>query len=325
MMKEAFEFSNQVFVYDQDEHAESTLDQNNLKLLNDPNKVSWFNVYGCDHQEIAQLIDVNGFDEFLKILFRDDEEKNKLIDLDDSIYMSINVLLFENDEFNYDRIRFVFKDDLMLTIQEKKGDYFDGIRTFIREKKGIIRKRGTDYLMFKLIEAILDHYELAYKSFIDAFDQNSDITSIKPNPQVVLEIEQYKQRLLTLKSALNSMKEVLIQLENWDKETINNVYFSSLRESTKFLIEEIDMNLQMQDSKLNLIFNIQSHRLNEVMKTLTIFSVIFIPLTFLAGIYGMNFENMPELHSPNGYFILLGSMLIVVILIVIYFRRKKWF
>ena len=102
-------------------------------------------------------------------------------------------------------------------------------------------------------------------------------------------------------------------------------YYGELKEQINHLISDIDFELQELESKINLVFSLQGHRLNEVMKTLTIFSVIFIPLTFLAGIYGMNFENIPELHTPYGYFVLLGVMVLVTLGCVWYFKRKKWF
>ena len=102
-------------------------------------------------------------------------------------------------------------------------------------------------------------------------------------------------------------------------------YFTELKEQASYLMDDIDFDLQQLDSNLNLIFNMQSHRLNEVMKTLTIFSVIFIPLTFLAGIYGMNFKNIPELEYENGYYILLSVMLLVTIVSIYIFKKKKWF
>ena len=108
-------------------------------------------------------------------------------------------------------------------------------------------------------------------------------------------------------------------------DNFNTKYFSELKEQTNNLIANIDFELQELESKINMIFSIQGHRLNEVMKTLTILSVIFIPLTFLAGIYGMNFANMPELNWKYGYFLILGLMLVITIISVWYFKKKKWF
>jgi len=131
--------------------------------------------------------------------------------------------------------------------------------------------------------------------------------------------------LLKLKKSANSLRTTLLRLEKVKYKNLKNSYFSELKEQTNELITDIDFELQTLESSMNLVFSIQGHRLNEVMKTLTIFSVIFIPLTFLAGIYGMNFENMPELKTKYGYFILLGIMLILTLGIVYYFKRKKWF
>ena len=131
--------------------------------------------------------------------------------------------------------------------------------------------------------------------------------------------------MLKLKKSANSLRTTLLRLEKVKYKNLKNSYFSELKEQTNELITDIDFELQTLESSMNLVFSIQGHRLNEVMKTLTIFSVIFIPLTFLAGIYGMNFENMPELKTKYGYFILLGIMLILTLGIVYYFKRKKWF
>ena len=123
----------------------------------------------------------------------------------------------------------------------------------------------------------------------------------------------------------NGLRDTITKLEKMEIDGFEVKYFSELKEQTTNLISNIDFELQELESKINLIFSIQGHRLNEVMKTLTILSVIFIPLTFLAGIYGMNFENIPELKFKYSYFILLAAMVIITLISVWYFKRKKWF
>ena len=149
--------------------------------------------------------------------------------------------------------------------------------------------------------------------------------NIKPTPEFTSLVEKRKQELFNFKKATLSLRDTVIKLEKMEIEGFNVKYFSELKEQTNNLISNIDFELQELESKINLIFSIQGHRLNEVMKTLTILSVIFIPLTFLAGIYGMNFENIPELKLKYGYFILLGIMILVTVISVWYFNRKKWF
>ena len=152
-----------------------------------------------------------------------------------------------------------------------------------------------------------------------------EVTNIKPTPEFTALIEDRKQELFNFKKAANSLRDTIVKLEKVQLFNNKSKYFSELKEQSINLINDIDFELKELESKINLIFSIQGHKLNEVMKTLTIFSVIFIPLTFLAGIYGMNFKHMPELEYENAYFILLGVMLCVTILTIWYFLRKKWF
>ncbi|MCB9224848.1 MAG: magnesium and cobalt transport protein CorA [Crocinitomicaceae bacterium] len=321
----SFEQCNQLFRYNNDKYEETVLPDNYI-IADSSCPVNWLNVYGFGYADsVHEIIAANHMDEFLKILFQEDDRKNKIIDMDDSFHLTINVLLFEGGEFLHDNIRLFYKDNVVWTIQEKPGDHFEQVREYIRENKGIIRRRNADYLIFKLLEAILDGYEEAYDSFHATVSKFDNIHKLKPNPEFVIEIEQLKQKLLIIKNSLMSLREMLAHLNNWEFEHFGAHYFGLLKERSQLLIEEIDMNLQFQESNLNLIFNLQSHRLNEIMNTLTVFSVIFIPLTFLTGLYGMNFTNMPELGWPYGYFILLGIMFVITIISLIIIKRKKWF
>lgn len=207
----------------------------------------------------------------------------------------------------------------------KKGDYFNWIRQRLEGNKGIVRKKKTDYLLFLLLESIIDNYQNTYQENAALNSDKLSAVNIKPTPEFTSLVEKRKQELFNFKKATMSLKDTIVKLEKIEIEGLNVKYYSELKEQTNNLISNIDFELQELESKINLIFSIQGHRLNEVMKTLTILSVIFIPLTFLAGIYGMNFENIPELKSENGYFILLGTMVVISIISIWYFKRKKWF
>ena len=325
-MKSNFTDCNQLFIYDSKVCHETFVEATDKLIKPHAEHIYWLNIYGFEFfDQTEEIISTNGFDEFLRILFQEEEQRNKMIDLDGSLYLTINVLVYKNEEFEYDRIRFYFTENLLWTVQEKDGDYFDSIRDYIRNNKGIVRKRKADYLLFKMLDAILDNYDKAYDSFQASAQQYNNINEVKPNPEFVLEIEQLKQKLLLVKNALLNIREVLTQLEKWDNEEFNNHYFEVLKEQSNLLIDEIDMNLQFQESNLNLIFNLQGHRLNEIMNTLTVFSVIFIPITFITGLYGMNFVNMPELNWPYGYFVVLGLMFVLTAVSLIIIKRKKWF
>ena len=195
----------------------------------------------------------------------------------------------------------------------------------IRENKGIIRKKRADYLLYFLLESIIDNYSTTHQNYSKMYAQLLDSTKIKPTPEFTSLIEKERRNLLTFKKAANSLRTTLLRLEKVKHKNLKHSYFSELKEQINDFITEIDFELQTLESSLNLVFSIQGHRLNEVMKTLTIFSVIFIPLTFLAGIYGMNFENIPELKMKYGYFILLGIMFTTTLGIIFYFKKKNWF
>lgn len=150
-------------------------------------------------------------------------------------------------------------------------------------------------------------------------------SNIQPTPEFTEIVEKEKNTIITYKKAVNSLRDIITKLEKIEDPKINKKFYTELSTQVHNLISTIDFDLQELDSKINLIFSIQGHRLNEVMKTLTIFSVVFIPLTFLAGIYGMNFKNIPELESQYGYFILLGIMVLITLISVYFFKKKKWF
>ena len=326
-MEKTFLENTKLIQYNENEHIISTYDKlENIFLSKKDNSIRWVNTYGMEYQEeLRKVIIQNKLDDFLLKLIKDDEQSNKVIELEELFFVSIRVLKTENNVLDSEQMFFIVSSDFVWSIQEKQGDYFDWIRERIKENKGIIRKKRADYLLFFLIESIINNYYATYQNFIEMYAETLDSTKVKPTPEFTNQIEKQRRNLLTFKKSANSLRTTLLRLEKVKYKHIKSSYFSELKEQTNDLITDIDFELQTLESSMNLVFSIQGHRLNEVMKTLTIFSVIFIPLTFLAGIYGMNFENIPELRTQNGYFILLGVMLVITLGIVYYFKQKKWF
>jgi magnesium transporter len=255
----------------------------------------------------------------------EDDHATKVILLDDLLFVTVKVLRTEGKTLEDEQMIFIVSPNFFWSIQEKPGDYFNWIRERLEGHKGIVRKKKADYLLYLIIEAIIDNYQETYLKHEEVSDSQLNATHIKPTPAFTSLVEKRKQELFSFKKAAISLRDMLVKLEKARIKGIDVKYFSEIKEQTNNLITNIDFELQELESKINLIFSIQGHRLNEVMKTLTILSVIFIPLTFLAGIYGMNFENIPELKNPNGYFILLGVMVLVTVLAVWYFKKRKWF
>tara|TARA_B110000091_G_scaffold6032_1_gene5934 strand:- start:1004 stop:1984 length:981 start_codon:yes stop_codon:yes gene_type:complete len=297
-----------------------------INLIHNLETVKWLNTYGIKfHEPFKKIIQQNKLDDFLIKLLSDEEHPNKVIVLDNLLFITTRVLITEGHKFDSEQMIFIVSADFLWSIQEKKGDYFDWIRQRLEGNKGIVRKKKTDYLLFLLLESIIDNYQSTYQENAALNSDKLSAVNIKPTPEFTSLVEKRKQELFNFKKATISLKDTIVKLEKIEIDGFNVKYYSELKEQTNNLISNIDFELQELESKINLIFSIQGHRLNEVMKTLTILSVIFIPLTFLAGIYGMNFENIPELKSENGYFILLGTMVVISIISIWYFKRKKWF
>jgi magnesium transporter len=250
--------------------------------------------------------------------------------MDNYLFFTLkSYLINENSQIDIEQISFILGKKYLLTFQEKKGDHFEHIRERLREKIGLVRERSIDYLLFLLLEAMLDNYDLTIKSKISEienrikFDSQTDV-----KPEMMIEIEKFKDELNLLKKSLQPILDSLVKIEKGFTDIIvddNLKYYMGLRDTCQHLTAEIDFNLQKLESAINMFFSLQNQKMNQIMKTLTIVASIFIPLTFIAGIYGMNFENMPELKWDNGYFFVLGFMLIIIIVLSMFFRFKKWF
>tara|TARA_B110000046_G_scaffold186025_1_gene231565 strand:- start:10427 stop:11407 length:981 start_codon:yes stop_codon:yes gene_type:complete len=297
-----------------------------IKLKENPETTKWINTYGIVYQEAyRKIIYQNKLDDFLVKLLSDKEHPNKVILLDNLLFVTTRVLITGSHKFDSEQMIFIVSLNFLWSIQEKPGDYFNWIRERLEGNKGIVRKKKADYLLFLLLESIVDNYQETHQENAELSADKLNSTDIKPTPEFTSLVEKRKQELFNFKKATMGLKDTVVKLEKLEIDGFDVKYFSELKEQTSNLISNIDFELQELESKINLIFSIQGHRLNEVMKTLTILSVVFIPLTFLAGIYGMNFENIPELKFKYGYFILLGIMVLVTIISVWYFKRKKWF
>lgn len=295
-------------------------------LTNTTPSTEWLNTYGLNFRPIfRKIIANNKLDDFLIKLFMDEEHSNKVILLDDIAFVSTRILKTGGNDLDSEQMFFIMSSGFLWSIQEKEGDYFNWIRERIETNKGIVRRKKADYLLFLILESIVDNYEDTYENNAELSAKLLDTENVKPTPEFTSLVEKRKQELFNFKKATLSLRDTIVKLEKIEIKDFNVKYFSELKEQANNLVANIDFELQELESKINMIFSIQGHRLNEVMKTLTILSVIFIPLTFLAGIYGMNFEHIPELKYKYGYFVLLGVMVLVTLVAVWYFKKKKWF
>lgn len=301
-------------------------DLHEIDLSSENGEIKWLNTYGMNFREsLKEVAKQNKLDDFVIKLLADPNHPNKVIELEDMLFVSLRVLKTERSNFEDELMMFMVSANFVWSIQEKPGDHFGWIRERIHTGTGIVRKKNADYLLFLIIESIVDNYHSTYQKYTGETIDQMKASTVKPTPEFTEYVEQLKSELFRFKRAAMSLRDTIVKLEKVNIKGMRTNYFSELKEQINNLITDIEFDFQELESKLNLIFSIQGHRLNEVMKTLTMFSVVFIPLTFIVGVYGMNFDVMPELRLKNGYFLLLGAMLVVSLISIWFFRRKKWF
>lgn len=326
-MKANFLNNTNLIKYSSDKfERKNFLDISEIDLIEKDGLIKWLNTYGIEYQpEFNKIIKNNQLDDFIIKLLMEKEHPNKVIELDNLLFVTLKVLKTEKSKFDSEQMIFIISPEFIWSIQEERGDYFEWIRERLEHNRGLVRKKKAHYLLFLIMESIIDNYQSTYQKSSDLIGSKIDSSRIQPTPDFTALVENRKQELFNFKKASSSLRDTIIKLEKAELIEKKTKYFTELKEQSNNLNNDIDFELQVLESKLNLIFSIQGHRLNEVMKTLTVFSVIFIPLTFLAGIYGMNFKNIPELEFKYGYYILIGIMLFITMIIIWYISKKKWF
>jgi magnesium transporter len=234
----------------------------------------------------------------------------------------------KEDQIDYEHISFVLGKNFLLSFQEKEGDLFSGVRSRIKNDNGIIRKRGTDYLLYRLVDSIVDGYYSILENIGEKVENLEDNITSNPTVQDFQQIQKLRKEFIYLRRVVYPLREAInkiIKNENGFIEERNEKYFSDVYDHIIHLIDSLDTYKDLTSTLMDLYMNTINYKMNEVMKLLTIITTIFIPLTFIAGVYGMNFHNMPELSTRYGYFWVLGAMGFIFILMIFYFRYKKWF
>lgn len=232
-----------------------------------------------------------------------------------------------NNEVDVEQISLILGENFVISFQERPGDVFDPIRDRIRNAKGRIRKMGVDYLVYALIDAVVDNYFSIMEKFTEKIESLEEELINDPTPNTSRTIHNLKREMIFLRKSVWPLREVVNVLERGDLRFIKKstrVFLRDLYDHTIQVIDTIETLRDMVSGMLDIYLSSISNRMNEVMKVLTIIATIFIPLTFIAGIYGMNFRYMPELQWQWGYFTVWIIMGAVAISMLFYFKRKRW-
>ncbi len=321
-----FRFSEKKYL---ETSSEGDLDKILKNLSPSEDEIIWINVHGIhDTGIVHQVSEYFQIDRLIIQDIVDTTQRPKVEVHPEYLFFSVKSLLpSEHQSMDSEQISFILKNNVLLSFQEKKGDHFEHIRGRIREGKGKVRKSGADYLLYLLLDAITGNSYTTLNRLESQLDALSEEIMKNPKPENILALEEIKRALFGLRKSISPIKEAILFTEKTQTEQISVQtipYFSDVKDQLMQLIDEADINLTRAEGTTNLFFSYQGHRMNEVMKVLTIVATIFIPITFIAGIYGMNFEQMPELGWKYGYPAAWGIMVLAALGMLIYFRRNKW-
>ncbi|MDY0779576.1 magnesium/cobalt transporter CorA [Tenacibaculum sp. IB213877] len=231
-------------------------------------------------------------------------------------------------ELNAEQISMFLTKDFLLTFQEKDGDVFEPVRDRIRNNKGRVRKFGLTYLKYSLLDNIVDNYNFLMEIFGANVEELEDKILLQPNKRILKEINRNKIELNFFRKAIRPAKEAILSFKHFKTDLINKeeqLFFNDLNDSSQRAHDSVESYKNMLSEQLIVYSTNVNNRLNDIMKILTIFSAVFIPITFIAGIYGTNFEYIPELKAKNGYFIMWGFIIAIALTMLGYFKYKKWF
>ncbi|MGB1102204.1 MAG: magnesium/cobalt transporter CorA [Crocinitomicaceae bacterium] len=324
----------QLYTYNADEMElqEGSLSEAYLtKLRNEKsNKIKWINFHGFDDKEtIEATFKAFGVHRLTKEDILQVSERPKIEGYEDYIFVTLKCLRPGSvAEVQVEQISFLLFENTLISFQEHLGDSFKEIRGRITENTGVVRKKGSEYLLYLLITKTLSEYEDNLLIIDKKIAEFTESIRKDVNADILDEIEQTKDLLRDFRSALHPFRDqvnTLINLESKLLPPSSRPYFSDMKDNILFSLDEIENQKSDLEALNNLLFGKLSQRSNEIMQFLTIVASIFIPLTFIAGVYGMNFQNMPELKSENGYYIVVAVMIAMAAGLIIYFKKKKWF
>ena len=292
--------------------------------------VTWLNIDSIQNVKVIEEIGRN-FSIHLLVLedLMNVHQRPKMENYDGYSFIVLRMLRFNEDKgkIEDEQLSLIVGSSFVISFQEYEGDVFDPIRTRIREDKGIIRKSKSDYLAYTLIDTIVDNYFVIFEKIEEDAEKIEEKLSSRATPESLQEINTLKREIISIRRAIWPLREFLGMIGKGDSTLFAEstiLYLRDVYDHTIQLIDMADTLREIISDLTNLYLSAVSNRLNEIMKVLTIISTIFIPMTFLAGVYGMNFENMPELKLRLGYPSVLLVMVGIGVVMLIYFRRKRW-
>lgn len=295
-----------------------------------PAGVSWYTIDGVHDAEVLRVIGAH-FNLHPLVLedIANTRQRPKLEDFDDYIFIAMKMITFDGDarELRAEHVSFIVGHGYVLSFLENEGDVFEPVRQRIRSGKGRIRKQKSDYLTYALMDAIIDNYFAVLEELSEQIDEVEEEVVECPTIKTLKTVHDLKRELIFLRRSVWPMREVVNSLLRDDSSLVcddTKVFLRDLYDHTIHAIDTVETLRDIVAGMLDVYLSSVSNKLNQVMKVLTVMSSIFIPLTFVAGVYGMNFQYMPELQWRYGYPVVMVGMLAVALGLLAVFRKKEW-
>jgi magnesium transporter len=311
------------------EEKENTTPEECVELCSSSDVV-WINVEGIHDtktiEKIGELFNIHSLtiEDIVNTM-----QRPKFEDFNRYLFIVLKMLGYSNINtgIETEQVSVILGENFVITFQEKPGDVFDTVREYIRGCRGRIRKAGADYLAYAIIDAVVDSYFLILETIGDQIETIEDQVILDPKSETISLIHKFKRAMLFMRRTVWPLREEIALLEKSGSDLVRKptaVFLRNLYDHTIQVIDTVetyrDIISGMHDTYLSSV----SNRMNEVMKVLTILATIFIPLTFITGVYGMNFRYMPELYWKYGYFATIGLMLIIGLAMFAHFKKRKW-
>jgi magnesium transporter len=292
--------------------------------------VTWINVDGL--QDIGLMEKLEKRFKLSSLALEDmlnTDQRPKFLEDQNNAIIILKAFSYDKDSttLHSEQISFILGIDYLITLQERVGDFFEPVRERIRKNMGRIRTSGPDYLFYSLFDTLVDSYIVNIEALGDLIEEQEQVILKKPDKKIIEDIYRHKTEISYMRKSVRPVKEIMTHLMKSDSKLIHRKTFTFLHDLDDLVtqaLEAVEIYYTMVSDQLTVYHTNISNRVNDVMKVLTIFASIFIPLTFIAGIYGTNFDYLPELHFRWAYFAMLGVMACTAGVMLLYFKRKKW-
>jgi magnesium transporter len=299
--------------------------------LRDTSTVTWIDVDGVHQTDVlARLGEHYGLHPLTLEDIVSTGQRPKIETFPDYIFIVCRMLRVDpaTDQIESEQVSLILGRNFVMSFQERAGDVFDPVRVRIRHGKGRIRKSGADYLAYALLDAVVDNYFFIVERYAEQVEELESQLVDNPSADLLRAIHQIKREMILVRRAVWPLREVIGTILRDESELIQKstrLFLRDVHDHTIQVAEVVESFRDVLTGLQDLYLSSLSHRMNEVMKVLTVISTIFVPLTFVAGVWGMNFEHMPELAWRWGYLAAWAVFISIAAVMLVYFRRKRWF